>query len=151
MLELLLQRLDDESATSRLLSRPLTYSAIAEWLKLKGDFPDIDVSIVEMMLPNIEQHTVMLRQFARAFKSDELSAEMTLFVAGELNPNHISQRWKLYHRGHLDIHTISTTHADLTSTDSLAEIGPIIARKLHQLALTESAVAIGAPHGNVQE
>jgi thioesterase domain-containing protein len=39
MLELLVQRLDDEAATSRFLSRPLTYSAIAEWLKQKGGFP----------------------------------------------------------------------------------------------------------------
>jgi thioesterase domain-containing protein len=89
------------------------------------------------MLPNLAQHTIMLRQYARAFKPNELSADMTLFVAGELHPNHISQRWKLYLRGHLDMHTISTTHAELTSTDSFAEIGPIIARKLNQQALNE--------------
>jgi amino acid adenylation domain-containing protein len=141
MLELLLQRLDDESATSRFLSRPLSYQAIADWLKRKGDFPDIDVFMLEMMLPNIAQHTVMLRKYARAFRPNELSADMTLFVAGELK-NDLAQRWKQYVRGQLDIQAVAASHMEMTSTDSFTRIGPIMARKLDQHFRKNKTVAI---------
>jgi amino acid adenylation domain-containing protein len=131
VLESLLRTLDYDSVAIDALPKPLSYSAVASLIKRGGHFPELDSDTIEMFLPAyVQLRSTTARLASQYSPTSRLSTEMTLFVAGEDRAEDLSHRWLPHLNGRLDVHTLETIHAEMTSPASFAAIGPVLARKL---------------------
>jgi thioesterase domain-containing protein/acyl carrier protein len=131
LLESLLRTLDYDSAAIDALPKPFDYSTVAGLIERGGHFPDLDLDTIAMFLPAYVDKLTTAARLASQFRpASRLSAQMTLFVAGRDRAENRLHRWLPHLNGRLEIHTLETTHFQMTSPASFAAIGPILARKL---------------------
>jgi thioesterase domain-containing protein len=129
----LLASLGYDEAKIASLPHPLDRSIIAAALHQDGHFSNPDLNRVDQFIANyISMFETNIRLAYHYKPSFSLQAETVLFVATEDNPDldNAAKQWRPYIGGRISVHAIPTRHMQMTESNSLAIIGPIIAETL---------------------
>jgi nonribosomal peptide synthetase DhbF len=108
---------------------PLQFSTVKEFLLRKGhlltDLEDRHLSAI----PQIYENNIRL---AASFVPMPFDGDLLLFAASQDTPESPKEDWGRYVRGHIKVHQVASSHAQMTRPLPLAEIGRAVARELEK-------------------
>jgi thioesterase domain-containing protein len=116
---------------------PLTWAKAVEILGGEGSAL---ASLDEYHLSALSQILANNAHLALDFIPGQFHGDLLLFTATIDQPDDTPapDTWKPYIDGEIETHAVVTRHARMTQPESLAQIGPILAAKLHEITATAS-------------
>jgi thioesterase domain-containing protein/acyl carrier protein len=111
---------------------PLTWAKAVEILRSQGSALS---SLDDYHLTAISQIYINNSHLALDFAPGRFHGDLLLFTATIDKPEDkpVPDAWKPYVDGEIETHTIITRHDRMTQTESLTQIGPILAAKLRKI------------------